>query len=40
MIKATFRNLAVEVLDTNEAGEGVYTVVRAVKGKLFLEWGR
>ena len=40
MIKATYRNLAVEVLDTYEADEVVYAVVRALRGQLFVEWGR
>ena len=40
MIKATYRNLSVEVLDTNETGEVIYAVVSALKGNLFVKWGR
>ena len=40
MIKTTYQNILVEVLDIYEAGDVKYAVVCALEGKLFVEWGK
>jgi len=40
MIKATYQNIPVEVLDIYEAGDEKHAVVRSLEGRLFVEWGK